>query len=215
MLLFGLLGCQGTSKTTVRTQATQSKKENTLRIQDYFPLRVGDKWTYNIQYSFTKKIKQWQVRMVRKKGRLFYDSDKPPQQYEYDAYGLRTQKVLDGQKNYEWCKRKEFGLCAQRRYLLKYPLEVGNRWMSVIGVTKVERYMIMSVSHTVRTPAGAYDNCIVVRSREDQGRLGILENRLYFAPQVGLIKIVTVKETRAGRRIPQWTLELISYYTQK
>ncbi len=186
VLAFLFLG--GCRQKAVRTNVNLVPRRE-LKIQDYFPLRVGDVRVYRIRYSKGPTIQQ-AIKIVAKKGNIFYDNSQPPQSYEFDAYGLKG---------------------GNSRYLLKYPLRVGTRWLSVTDITRVERYEILSTRATVTVPAGVYKNCILVRSHERQSSGGILENNLYFAPKVGLVKIATIYKSRT-QQLPQWTLELIAFH---
>ncbi len=188
-MVSGLLAC---TPTEVKTggQSDESDSDSRLRLQDYFPLRVGAKWKYKI-YSFIEKKNIAFVRqIVRKKGNKYFDNAKS--QYHYDTYGVRE------------------GL----RYLLKYPLKRGNRWVSVVGITDVEKYTIVATDRTVRVPAGVYKSCIVVRSQKQVSNRDTLEAHFYFAPQVGFVKITMALESN-GSRVPQWTYELVSFFAGK
>ncbi len=178
----GLLTLSSCLPTQTRTNTPTSN----LRLQEYFPLRVGATWKYKIYSYITRRSKFFERRIVRQKGKKFLDNAKAI--YSYDTYGLRE------------------GL----RYLLKYPLKVGNRWLSVVGVTTIERYLITNVGRTVSVPAGTFKNCIVVRSRQKVDRKRTLEARFYFAPNVGFVKIIQVIE-ESGTRKPQFKLELVTY----
>ena len=180
-----------TTKNIKTEQRSYLQKD--LKIQDYFPLRIGDTRVYRIRYKQGRVIRR-EIKIIGKKGDTFIDNTNPPQRYKIDAYGLRG---------------------GNKRYLLKYPLRVGTRWLSVTSITRVERYQIISIRRLVTVPAGIYKNCIVVRSRERQSSGEILENNMYFARDVGIVKVATIFESH-GKRIPQWTLELISFQqTQK
>lgn len=184
VLLGSLSGCPATQTRTTPI----GTKDDALRLEDYFPLHLGSRWTYQIHSHITKSDLKFERKIIRKQGRTFFDNANG--QYHYDTYGVRE------------------GL----RYLLKYPLQVGNRWLSVVGVTEVERYQIVSTKRTVQVPAGTYTNCIVVSSQKKVGRQDTLESLFYFAPQIGFVKIAIALE-RNGQKIPQWTYELLSFQT--
>ncbi|HAA57231.1 MAG TPA: hypothetical protein DCE42_20865 [Myxococcales bacterium] len=189
VFVFCGFGCATTSNT--KKQHTIQVRQ-VLKAKDYFPLRVGDKRVYRVRFAQQTKTQKQVVRVIRQKGQRFFDDQK--QFYEYDSYGLRS----------------------NRRYLLKYPLRVGTRWFSVVGTyaSQVERNVIVGVNSRISTPAGVYERCIVVRSQDSQGKRGVLEGMFHFAPGVGLAKVSTVLKTQ-GRRIPQWTLELVSFEAGK
>jgi len=170
-----------------KKQATSSsQKQKKLRIQDYFPLRLGDSRRYRILFAPTKQVIEREIKMISKKGNTFSDSANGV--YRYDTHGLRS----------------------RLRYLLKYPLQVGNRWLSVVGITTIERYRIIDVKRGVSVPAGYYRNCIVVRSRRKIDSRRTHEALHFYAPSIGLIKYITI--LREGRNSSaQWTAELLSY----
>lgn len=177
-----LMAC---TNSTVNTNSSDGGSQ--LRLQDYFPLRVGARWKYKIYSYIEKKNVSFERHIVRKTGNKFFDNAKG--QYHYDTYGVRE------------------GL----RYLLKYPLKRGNRWVSVVGVTDVEKYTIVDTARIVRVPAGTYRDCIVVRSQRKVNNRDTLEAHFYFAPQVGFVKITMALESN-GNRIPQWTYELQAFF---
>lgn len=184
-----LAGCQTTAPKPDNTAGTQTTANN-RKVEDYFPLEVGARWRYKYYSHITRRKLEFNRSIVRKKGRVYYDNLKA--RYNYDINGVRE------------------GL----RYLLKYPLEVGNRWVSVVGVTQIERYQIIDLNRTVRVPAGTFRNCIVVRTRQKVGGKSVQEVHFTFAPDVGFVKIRMVVR-HDGKRIPQWTQELLSYQPSK
>lgn len=187
VLLVGLTSLLACPATQTRITPTAPTTES-MRLEDYFPLHVGSRWKYKIHSHITKRDVFFERKILRQQGRTFFDNANG--QYHYDTYGVRE------------------GL----RYLLKYPLQPGNRWLSVVGVTEVERYSILSTQRTVAVPAGTYSRCIVVSSRKKVGRQDVLESLFYFAPQIGFVKI-SIALDRNGQRIPQWTYELMSFQT--
>lgn len=190
-LLVGLglsVGCTTVSQTT---QTAPQKAQKKQRIQDYYPMRVGDRRVYRIQFGKKSKPEQRTIRITKKVGQRFFDNEQG--NFKIDAYGLEAN---------------------QRRYLLKYPLRRGQKWLSVTGVTTVERYQIIDVNRTTTVPAGTYSKCIVVRSRQKVGPQKVLEALQYYAPNIGPVKIVTILDA-GGKRRHQWSLELVAYYPGK
>ncbi|MEM1008349.1 MAG: hypothetical protein AAGJ35_05035, partial [Myxococcota bacterium] len=96
------------------------------------------------------------------------------------------------------------------RYLLKYPLRVGTQWLSVTGITSVEKYRIIEMNRRIRVPAGSFSRCLVVRAREQRAGQGAVEALFYFAPRVGLVKSVSTREYD-GKRLVYNVMELVSY----
>ncbi len=156
---------------------------------DYYPLRLGTCWSYAT--SFLGQMQpDMNVCLVRKDpGGLYVDDKTPPSRLSFDGHGLRDGAV---------------------RYLLKEPLEVGNKWMSVIDVRTVEKYEIVDTGSLVSVPAGTYDGCVVVRMevRIDATRALIVHTS--FAPGVGIVRIDTQLQNGA-QFVPQTRFDLQSF----
>lgn len=181
LLLLGFASCTSTTQSKRTVQTPKS----TRVVQDYFPLRVGDERTYRMRYLSPRVLVHKHRILKRARGRFF---DNLGETYRYDPWGLR----------------------GRRRYLLRYPLSIGTRWMSVVNF-RVERYKIVSVTRSVSVPAGNYSNCIVVHASEDPTPSGYSHNRMFFAPRVGLIKIQTYRVLATGKKVLQNTMELVSF----
>jgi len=187
-----LAGCPSPS-TTVTTKQPSGKE---LRVTDYFPLKVGDRRVYKVVLG--KQQTKIEVVIQKRIGNKF----------------IELERRLDGKGKAQTAPKEvyhytEYGIRGRNRYLLKYPLQVGTKWLSVVNPTTIEKYRIMSVNSTVGVPAGEYKDCIFVRS-QDRDATGVLENRMYFAPKVGLVKVATFRNAN-GRATLQWTVELVSF----
>jgi hypothetical protein len=189
--VWGVSGCTSTTATKTKKTNKPAPQASNTRIQDYYPLQVGDRRVYRIRYGSSKKTIQRTIQITKKQGSSYFDNQRGS--YQVDAYGLRGNKL---------------------RYLLKYPLQKGKRWLSVTGVTTVERYQIIDTNRTLTVPAGTYRKCIVVRSTQRLGPQGTLEAYHYYAPKIGPVKIATSLKSGRGR-LPQWSLELVAYYPAK
>jgi hypothetical protein len=172
------------------TKATETKERPDpvadLKIEDYFPLRVGNRWNYRITSLGSSPVER-SIEIVKRDGDAFVDNLQA--RYRVDSYGLRNDNI---------------------RYLLKYPLRVGTQWLSVANITSVERYAITQVDQRVRVPAGEFEKCLVVKAREERAGYGANEVVLYFAPKVGLIKNIATREM-AGKRAVINTMELLDF----
>jgi hypothetical protein len=151
---------------------------------DYYPLAVGNSWTY--QVNTLGQTTDQTVTVVGKEGEFF--SDSTHRHLMVDASGLRDDE----------------------RYLLQRPLVKGNHWKSVISVTSVESYEIVETDKKVSTAAGDFGGCIVVRSTNPQNKSIELVNEMTFAPGVGIVRIQT-QMVKDGKATPQVTLELTNY----
>ena len=165
--------------------AGTGKAAASARLEDYYPLAVGSCWTYATTFQGQAQP-DLKVCIVKEEGGFFLDNRPVPSRLRFDAAGLR-----DGQV----------------RYLLKAPLEEGNKWMSVADVRTVEHYQIEAVGKKSKVPAGVYRDCVVVRMEvritEEQSMI----NRITFAPGVGIAEIrVSLKQ--GAKHLPQSVMQL-------
>ncbi len=155
---------------------------------EFYPLGVGNAWTYEVNLLGEKRSVE--VKLLREAGG--YVEDSTGAQLSVDAYGVRDQK----------------------RYLLRNPVQAGTKWTNVVSVSSVEHYEIIGAGQPCDSPAGQFEGCAVVESknRVQEGR--VLVNEMTFAPGVGLVRVSTVLEAN-GKRIPQSTLVLTAYSVGK
>ncbi len=108
-----------------------------------------------------------------------------------------------------------------------YPLAVGNRWTydtNFLGDRRERSVEIVAVRDgyyidnegaqltaelgaPCRVPAGTFENCIRVESRNRKDEQRTLVNELTFAPAVGIVRIELTLES-GGKRVPQSVFEL-------
>lgn len=140
-------------------------------VAEYFPLAVGNTWTYVDESPALPAGRRGAVRTV-----------------------TMLERTPDGfVKDNERGELKVSGGCLHDRLrrLLCAPLEKGARWSSVVSVSSTERYEIAAVGEKVQTPAGAFDGCVRVRAtnRAGAGTEQVLE--ITYAPKVGPVRIET------------------------
>ncbi len=152
-------------------------------VGDYYPLAVGNSWTYAVNGRVDKQV---EVRIVKEEGGFFHDSQGG--QLTVDTFGVKDQK----------------------RYLLRTPVEAGHKWTNVVSVSSAEHYEIRRVGVSCQAPAGAFPECVQVEARNRVDKDTTLVNTFTFARGVGLVRMQLEAE-REGRRIPQTWLELTSY----
>jgi hypothetical protein len=155
------------------------------RTSEYYPLAVGHRWTYRaamLGHTTTREIA-----IVREQGGFFLDTGGGA--LMHDAYGLRD----------------------QRRYLIRYPIEPGTEWMSVVGPSSVERYRIVDASAVIQVPAGTFERCVVVEAalRVDKDRS--LTHRAAYAPGVGLVRLETWAMLAGQAPAQQTRMELVGH----
>lgn len=167
-------------------KSMSSSGDKQVRAADYYPLAVGNSWTYEVNMLGEQRTMQVKIEGVA--NGFFRDSTGA--ELVADAFGVRDQK----------------------RYLLREPLEVGTSWTNVVSVSSVERYQITSVGLPCESPAGKFENCVVVESRNRATPTKTLVNDMTFAPGVGMVRVAMVLEN-SGQLVPQTTLVLQSYST--
>jgi hypothetical protein len=161
----------------------QQKSPAGLSAADYYPLAVGNAWTYDAQ--MLGEHHQADVRILRQANGFFEDSQ-------------GSKLTVDGE-----------GLRDERRYLLKDPLREGAEWDNVVSVSAREHYRIAQADAPCQVPAGSFQHCVTVESRTRTSKVTLI-NALTFAPGVGIVHL-TVEAERGGERIPQSELTLTHY----
>ncbi|HEY7726261.1 MAG TPA: hypothetical protein VH880_13070 [Anaeromyxobacteraceae bacterium] len=161
---------------------------------DFFPLAVGNEWVYldrSPALPASARPPERRVRILeRTRDGFFRDSERGELRADPDCLRDRSRRLL----------------CL--------PLEVGNAWVSVTGVSATERYEIAAVGERVETAAGVFRGCVRVRAhlRASGGAENVLE--LTYAPGVGPVRIETYAVVD-GKVAPQVTAELRSYSLKK
>ncbi|WP_338866625.1 hypothetical protein [Myxococcus stipitatus] len=181
VLLGAMMLGSGCAKRVEAEPETQSTSGN---VADYYPLAVGNKWTYRVNGRADRPVT---VEILKQEDGYFLDNQGG--QLSVDAYGLRDPK----------------------RYLLRAPLRTGQSWTNVVSVSSTERYQIVQAGGSCDTPAGTFPSCIEVEGRNRVDAQATLINTMTFAPGVGMVRLETAVETANQQRIPQARLELTSY----
>ncbi len=153
---------------------------------DFFPLAVGNTWTYLDRSPQQSAASHHTVRIVRREaGGYFADDQRGALRVEGECLQDRVRRLL----------------CA--------PLRPGHGWTSIVSPSVTEHYRIVAVEETVTVPAGTFAGCVRVRS---QARVGGGEQiaELTYAPGVGLVRLETFA-VREGPPAPQVHGELESY----
>ena len=152
-------------------------------VSEYYPLAVGNSWTYRINGRDDKSVT---VEIVKEEAGVFHDNQGG--QLSVDGYGLRDPK----------------------RYLLRGPLQTGHAWTNVVSVSSTERYHIVQAGESCQTPAGTFPRCVQVEGRNRVDAKATLVNTMTFAPGVGMVRVDMAVETD-GQRVPQTSLELTAW----
>ncbi len=152
---------------------------------EFYPLEPGTEWTYEVALLGGKQ--EQQVKLLERDGEGFVRAS-TGEELLADDYGVRDRK----------------------RYLLRNPVVAGTKWTNVVSVSSIERYEILAVDQPCEAPAGTWEGCVVVESRNRVDESATLVNELTFAPGVGIVQISTVLEHH-DQRVPQSTLRLLTF----
>jgi hypothetical protein len=154
--------------------------------RDYFPLAVGNAWTFLDRSPQQPAPARRAVRIVARDAEgYFVDDAGSALRADSDCLHDRTRRLL----------------CA--------PIRVGTAWSSVVAPSVTERYEVVAAGESVTVPAGTFQGCIRVRS---QVRAAGVEQvaELTYAPGVGPVKLETFAVVDGVSR-PQVRGELESY----
>lgn len=153
---------------------------------DYFPLAVGNAWTF---------------------------LDRSPQQSQPSR---RTVRILDRDRDGYYRDDQRGALRAdadclhdRARLLLCRPIAPGSTWLSVVSASATERYEIAGVGEAVTVPAGTFRGCVRVRSQLRAGGVDQVAE-ITYAPGVGPVLLQTFAVVK-GIATPQVRGELESY----
>ena len=164
--------------------APEQAQTHAASVASYYPLAVGNRWVYGV--DMLGEHHDEVVEIVKQENGYFVDAKGNP--LAVDAFGLRDPK----------------------RYLLREPLEAGREWTNVVSVSSVEHYRILEAGTSCEAPAGKFEGCVRVESRNRIDNKTTLVNDITFAPQVGMVRIEVAAEV-GGQHIPQHRLLLKSY----
>jgi len=175
------LSCSSDKKTD-RPPHTSDYKQSALK---YFPLNVGNKWTYKVNYFGSAGTID--VQITGTDGEWFLDS--------------RGGKMMADRR----------GIRDADRYLLMFPLQ-REQWISIVDTKTREIRKTVGVDETVKVPAGTFEGTIKVHTLVELPGGKVLHSFHFFAANVGIVKIETaVEDLKEGKVVPQTVTELISY----
>jgi len=156
----------------------------------YFPLAVGNEWTWEDQSPQLPPERRGALRTVRIVERtadgFFRDTERGELKAGLDCVRDRVRQLL----------------CA--------PLAAGTTWKSVLSVSSTEKYEIAAVGERVTTPAGTFSGCVRVRAINRAAVGAELVNEITYAPGVGPVRIETFV-VKDGAAAPQLRALLRSY----
>lgn len=159
-------------------------------VAEYFPLAVGNTWTYVDESPALPPDRRGAERVVRILERTadgyFRDSDRGELRVDSGCVHDRLRRLL----------------CA--------PLRTGARWASVVSASSTERFEIAGVEESVVTPAGRFDRCVRVRAHNRASATADAVLEITYAPGVGPVRIETFAVVQ-GQVTPQVRAVLKSF----
>lgn len=166
---------------------TPGGSKGSSRARDYYPLAVGNSWTYRVTPS-PADAPLGEVKVVSEENG-FFSVDFGGHQARI---GARATSITDG-----------------TRTLIEEPLEVGHEWVAVPAPSTVERYRIVATNADVKVPAGMFRGCLQVETEQEvtsrDGTRGRLVGVWSYAPGVGPIHFV--QKIYLGDAPPQKNVE--------
>jgi hypothetical protein len=148
----------------------------------YYPLAVGNSWTYAFRGSERRET----IQIVGRDGPWFIDDHRGRLRYERD------------------------GVRDADRYLLRTPLAEGAKWSAVENLV-VQRFEVVSMDASAVTQAGTFIRCALVRNEQPLAKGGKFVTEWTYAPKVGLVQLVTSTVDAQGRQQEQTRLQLVAY----
>ncbi len=148
----------------------------------YFPLAVGNRWTYLTQVGDRQERND--IRIEKREGG-FYEDNRGGR-LRFDVEGLRD----------------------EARYLIHLPLQAGHRWESRVPGGAVERYEILTTDAVIEVPAGRFQGVLLIRAKTRVDPRTELEREWAYARGVGLLRIETTAVVDGKQRVGQPTIEL-------
>jgi hypothetical protein len=151
----------------------------------YYPLTLGNSWTY----EYTPGARRETIQIVGRDGPWFLDDHRG--RVRIDSEGVRDAD----------------------QYLLHAPLTAGAHWTAVQNLV-VQHFTVTSIDATVKTRAGTFSNCVVVRNESPLPQnAGKFVTEWTYAPNVGLVQVRTQTFSPRGTQ-DQSRLDLVSYRVQ-
>lgn len=150
----------------------------------YYPLAVGNSWTYAQRGSDKRET----IQIIGRDGPWFLDDHRGRLRYESD------------------------GVRDSDRYLLHTPLAPGAKWSAVENLI-VQRFEVTTTEASAVTEAGTFTHCAVVRN-EQVMKNGKFVTEWTYAPKVGLVQLVTSTLDPKGQQQEQTRLQLVAYHVQ-
>lgn len=156
-----------------------------VKANEYYPLKPGTTWVY--KGTFLGQEETRTVVMGGEDADGFFHDDAGAK-LSYDGEGLRD----------------------ETRYLLREPIDRGQKWQSVAALGATERYEIKDAHFPCAAPAGKFDDCVEVHSSLAAAADKTLVAKMVYAKNVGLVRLETTL-VQGEKRTPQVRMELVQF----
>jgi hypothetical protein len=177
------VGCKGAPPKAA--PASDAPSANTADPALYYPLALGNSWTY--QVIDASGAHEDTIQIVGRDGPWFIDDHRG--KIRIDSEGVRDAD----------------------RYLLRSPVLPGARWSAVDNLV-VQRFEVTATDAKVTTKAGGFAGCVLVRNEQPLPKnQGKLVTEWTYAPRVGLVQVVTQTVGPSGTR-DQVRLQLVAHH---
>jgi len=148
----------------------------------YYPLAVGNSWTYAFHGSNRRET----IQIVGRDGAWFIDDHRGRLRYESD------------------------GVRDADRYLLRTPLATGAKWSAVENLV-VQRFEVVSMDASTVTEAGTFPRSARVRQEQPPPKGGRFVTEWTYAPNMALVPAVTSTVHPHRRQQEQTRRPLVAY----
>lgn len=188
----------------------------------YLPLKEGQIWEFQHTFLDLKTQKQVGVAKSIKENLAPMELQGikvTPQVYSfYQPANTLKQKtksfIVHGASGFYVVARQSLNepkprFLSEKFYILKFPLAKGASWEQPVHGLIIHN-TIEDTAATVQVPAGTFKNCLLVKKvyfHQKDPKNAIQESLLWFAPEVGNVKVLT-KNTPENKQIIQ---ELVSF----
>ncbi|HEX8922872.1 MAG TPA: hypothetical protein VF766_15465 [Pyrinomonadaceae bacterium] len=177
--------------------------------RDYFPLRVGDSWTYRHTDSDTEYTVKVLSEEKQADGTIRYLLEKKVGVDIHSWFSKSAGAVLMHREAYPEQEGLDVKHEPARQYLLN-PLVAGAKWKwsgkSITGIDAFESSEVIG-PEVVKVPAGTF-RAMKVMSRATEGE-AVVKKTYWYAEGVGLVKSLTESPQLEN------TWELVSYSFKK
>jgi len=195
-LLIALLlcGCSGGTSTDAPVVDTA-----TLPAANWFPMKVGDSWTYDVTHD-TSLINPVPGEKLIAKYTGTISTPSKVTQGGLSWFKVHFAALIGGydalaRQDANGLLTKDMPAAATREYVIKKPIIVGATWQ---GAETGATYKITSKTKSVTVPAGTFTNCLAVLCTDTSAGT---KSTAYYAPGVGKVLVVTMKGTKLAFKL--------------